>query len=258
MSEHGQWESAMKIGMLVATGKVAFMFLLAQSLAAQAAEVKVFSGGGFRSVVTELAPIFERASGHKVVATFGSNDQLERQIKAGESFDVLLIGTPTFGVLGDKIAPAPRAVVGRAGLGLAVRASNPKPEIASADAFKRALLGANSVSYVGDGLSGVLFLALLDRLGITEPMKPKLKPTAVANVVKAVAGGEADLVVHVMPGILAEQGVELVGPVPAEIQSYVELTAGLSAAAKEPEVGKELITFLTSEAAIPVIKAKGW
>lgn len=248
----------MKMGVAAATAKVAFLFLLAQSLAAQAAEVKVFSGGGFRSVVTELAPVFERTTGHKVVATFDSNDGLERRIKAGESFDVLLIGTPTFDVLGDKIARAPRVVVGRAGLGVAVRAGTPRPDITSADALKRALLGANSVSYVGDGLSGVLFVALLDRLGIAEPMKPKLKPTGVANVVKAVASGEADLVVHVIPGILAERGVELVGPVPAEIQSYIDLTAGLSAAPKEPEAGKALITFLTSDAAIPVIKAKGW
>lgn len=248
----------MKIGLAAATAKAAFLLLFAQSVAVHAAEVKVFSGGGFRSVVTEVAPMFERATGHKVVATFGSNDDLERRIKAGESFDVLLIGTPTFDVLGDRIAREPRAIVGRAGLGVAVRAGTPKPDISSADALKRALLGANSVSYVGDGLSGVLFIGLLNRLGIAEPMKPKLKPTGVANVAKAVASGEADLVVHVIPGILPERGVELVGSVPAEIQSYIDLTAGLNAAAKEPEAGKALITFLTSDAAIPVIKAKGW
>jgi molybdate transport system substrate-binding protein len=248
----------MNVGTLAATAKAALLLLLAQSLAAQTAEVKVFSGGGFRSVVTEVVPMFERATGHKVVATFDSNDGFERRIKAGESFDVLLIGTPTFVVLGDKIAPAPRAVVGRAGLGVAVRAGASRPDITSADALKRALLGVNSVSFVGDGLSGALFRALIDRLGIAEPMKPKLKPTEVANVAKAVANGEADMVVHVIPGILAERGVDVVGPVPAEIQSYIDLTAGLSAAAKEPEAGKGLITFLTSDAAVPVIKAKGW
>jgi molybdate transport system substrate-binding protein len=248
----------MKVSALAAITKVAFLFLLAQNLATQAAEVKVFSGGGFRSVVTDVVPLFETATGHKVVATFDSNDGFERRIKAGESFDVLLIGTPTFVVLGDKIAPAPRVVVGRAGLGVAVRAGAPRPDITSAEALKRALLNANSVSFVGDGLSGVLFRALIDRLGIAEAMKPKLKPTETANVVKAVANGEADLAVHVMPGILAERGIDLVGPVPAEIQSYIDLTAGLSAAAPEPEAGKGLITFLTSDAAKSVIKAKGW
>ena len=248
----------MKIFVLVETAKIAFVFLLAQCLIAQAAEVKVFSGGGFRSVMTEVTPLFERASGHKLVVTYDANDGLERRIKAGESFDVLLIGAPTFAVLGDKVAPAPRVLIGRAGLGVAVRAGAPKPDIASVDSLKRALLGANSVSYVGDGLSGVLFLAALDRLGIAEPIKPKLKPTTVANVVKAVASGEADLVVHNIPGILIDRGVELVGPLPAEIQSYIDATAGLNAAAKEPEAGKAFITFLTSDAAIPVIKAKGW
>ncbi len=248
----------MKIGTLAATAKVAFLFLLAQGLAAQAAEVKVFSGGGFRSVMTELAPAFERATGHKVVATFDSNGELERRIKAGESFDVLLIGGSTFDALGGKIAPAPRVDVARAGLGVAVRAGTPKPDITSVDAFKRALLGAKSVSYVGAGTSGIYFLDLLDRLGISEQMKPKLKSMGVANVVKAAASGEADLVVYVIPGILADRGVELVGPLPREIQSYVGITAGLSAAAKEPDAGKALINFLRSDAATLVIKAKGW
>jgi molybdate transport system substrate-binding protein len=246
------------MGLAAVAARAALSLLFAQGLATQAAEVRVFSGGGFTSVMTEVVPAFERTTGHKVVTTFGSNDALERRIKAGESFDVLLIGTPTFDVLGDRIARAPRVIVGRAGLGVAVRADTPKPDITSVDAFRRTLLGANSVSYVGDGLSGVLFVALLDRLGIAEPMKPKLKPTSVVNVAKAVASGEADLVVHVAPGILAEPGVELVGPVPAEIQSYIELTAGLSAAAKETEAAKAFIAFLTSDAVIPVIKAKGW
>jgi molybdate transport system substrate-binding protein len=248
----------MKMALAAVAARAALLSLFAQGLATQAAEVRVFSGGGFTSVMTEVVPAFERTTGHKVVTTFGSNDALERRIKAGESFDVLLIGTPTFDVLGDRIARAPRVIVGRAGLGVAVRADTPKPDITSVDALRRTLLGANSVSYVGDGLSGVLFVALLDRLGIAEPMKPKLKPTSVANVAKAVASGEADLVVHVVPGILAERGVELVGPVPADIQSYIELTAGLSAAAMETEAAKAFITFLTSDAAIPVIKAKGW
>ena len=99
---------------------------------------------------------------------------------------------------------------------------------------------------------------MLDRLGIAEPMKLKLKPTSVDNVAKAVATGEAEMLVHVMPGILAQRGVEPVGSVPAEIQSYIDLTAGLNAAAKEPDAGRALIAFLQSEAAVKVVKSKGW
>lgn len=89
-------------------------------------------------------------------------------------------------------------------------------------------------------------------------MKPKLKPLGVAEVAKAGANGAADLVVWVVPGILAEPGVDLTGPLPAEFQTYINLTAGLSTTAKEPDAGKALIQFLQSDAAAPVIKAKGW
>jgi molybdate transport system substrate-binding protein len=248
----------MKIGALAATAKLAFVFLLGQSLAAQTADVQFFAGGGFRSVMNELAPAFERTTGHKVVTTFDSAGGLEWRIKAGESFDVLLIGASTFDALGDKITPALRVDVARAGLGVAVRAGAPKPDIGSVDAVKRALVNAKSVAYVGEGHSGQYFIEMLGRLGIGEQMQPKLKPMAVADVVKAGASGEAELVVYVIPGILPDRGVELIGPLPAEIQSYVNLTAAVSTAAKEPEAAKALIAFLQSDAATQVIKAKGW
>src|SRR5215208_939134 len=111
----------MKTRVFAVTAKVAFVLLITQNLAAQAAEVKVFSGGGFTSAMTELGPMFERVTGHKVTVTYDSNEGFERRIKAGESFEILILGAPTFKVLGDKIAPSPRVAVGRAGLGVAVR-----------------------------------------------------------------------------------------------------------------------------------------
>ena len=244
---------------MAATAKRALaLIILMGAFAVQAAEIVVFSGGGFAAAMGELGPAFESATGHKVATIFGSNDALERRIKAEERFDVLLIGTPTYGLLGDRIALAPRVVVGRAGLGVAVRAGAARPDIGSPDALRRTLLAVSSVSFVGDGLSGVLLAGLIERLGIGEAMKPKLKPTAVANVAKAVANGEAELVVHVMPGILAEPGVQLLGPVPGDLQSYIDLTAGLSAAAREPEAAKSFIAFLSSEAGVRLIRGKGW
>lgn len=250
----------MKTGLLAATAKGALLFLFAQSLAAEAADVKFFAGGGFRSVMNELAPVFERTTGHKVVATWDSAGGLQRRINAGESFDVLFIGPEIVDafIKQGKIVPGTRADVARAGLGVAVRAGTPKPDISSADAFKRALVNVKSVAYVGEGMSGVYFLDLLDRLGIAEQMKPKLKPKGVADVVKAGVSGESELVVYLIPAILADRGVDLVGPLPADIQTYIILATGLSAAANEPEAGKALINFLRSDAATPVIKAKGW
>jgi molybdate transport system substrate-binding protein len=239
---------------------IVFAFLLASGVAAQAADVQLFSGGGFRSTMTELIPAFERATGHKVVATYDSTGAFERRIAAGESFDVLLIGPELVDRLikNGKVVAGTNAIVARGGLGVAVKAGDPRPDVSSVDAFKRALLAANSVAYVGEGHSGALFVGLLDRFGIAEQMKPKLKPKAVADVIKAGVSGEADLVVYIVPAILADRSVELAGPFPAEVQDYVVLTTGLNAAAKEPEAGKALIKFLTSEAAAPMIKQKGW
>jgi molybdate transport system substrate-binding protein len=249
----------MKIGAFTATAKLAFVFLLAQSLAAQAAEVKLLSAAGFRGVMNELAPQFERTTSHKVVGTFDSTGALRRQIDGGESFDVVMLAPEVIDDLikQGKVASGTRVDVARAGLGVAVRAGAAKPDIASVDGFKRALIGAKSVSYVGEGLSGAYFVGLLDRLGIAEQMKPKLKPMAVADVNKAGASGEAELVVHLIPGMQGAPGIDLVGPLPAELQTYIGFSAGLGSTAKEPEAAKALINFLKSEAAVPAIKAKG-
>jgi molybdate transport system substrate-binding protein len=250
----------MKIGTFATTTTAAFLFLLAPAATAHAADVQLFSGGGFRATMTELVPAFERATGHKLVVTYDSTGAFERRIAAGENFDVLLIGPELVDrlVAQGKVVSGSKSIVARGGLGVAVKAGNPKPDVGSVDAFKRALLAANSVAYVGEGHSGALFVGLLDRLGIAEQMKPKLKPKAVADVIKAGASGEADLVVYIVPAILADRGLDLAGPFPAEIQDYVVLTTGLSANAKEVEAGKALIKFLTSETAAPVIKQKGW
>ena len=139
-----------------------------------------------------------------------------------------------------------------------MKAGTPKPDISSVDAFKRALLAAKSVAYVGDGHSGEYFVGMIDRLGIADQMKPKLKPLGTADVAKAAASGEADFAVWVLPGLLADRGLDVAGPIPSELQDYVNLTAGVSAAAKEPDSGKALVKFLTSDAANPIIKSKGW
>jgi molybdate transport system substrate-binding protein len=225
---------------------------------AQAAELKVLSGNGARAAVGELISQFERASGHKVAIRFEVNAALKRKIEAGETFDVAVLNPP---VLDDlirqgKIVGA-RADIGRAGLGVAVRAGAPKPDIGSVEAFKRTLLATKSVAFPGEGASGRYFVSLLDRLGIAAEMKGKLKPMEAEDTVEVVARGEADMVVVVSSRIHDVSGVDVVGPLPAELQTMIGFAAGLGAAAKEVEAAKALIRFLTAPAAAPVLKAKG-
>jgi molybdate transport system substrate-binding protein len=245
--------------MTIITRTLAAALLAGAITTAQAAELKVVSGNGARAAVQELCAQFERTSGHKVSLRFEVNAALKRKIEGGETFDVAILNPP---VLDDlirqgKVVAGTRADIGRAGLGVAVRTGAQKPDIGSVDAFRRALLAAKSVAYPGEGASGIYFVGLLDRLGIAAEMKPKLKPMAAEDTVEVVARGEADMVVVVSSRIFDVNGVEPVGPLPAELQTMIGFAAGMGAAAREPDVAKALIRFLTAPEAAPVLKAKG-
>lgn len=249
----------MKIRSLVAATIGLFM-LLAQAAAAEAAEVKVLHTGGFTSVMNELGPEFERATGHKLVTKIDSAAVFRRQIDAGETFDVAILTTPLIAELvrTGKIAADMTADIARSGIGVGVRAGAPKPDISSVEAFKRTLLRAKSVAHSEEGASGVHFKRLLERLGIAADMKAKLKPLGSRATAPAVAKGEVEIFVVVIPAIVASSGITFVGPVPAELQTYVDFTAGVSAAATQPDAAKALLKHLTEPAAVAVIKAKGF
>jgi molybdate transport system substrate-binding protein len=225
----------------------------------RAAELKVLSGNGARAAVHALVTQFERASGHKVALRFEVNAELERKIKAGETFDVAVLNPPVIDELikHAKVVAGSRADIGRAGLGVAVRAGAPKPDIASVESFKRALLTAKSVAFPGEGASGRYFVSVVDRLGIAAEMKDRLRPMAAEDTVEVVARGDADMVVVVASRIHDVDGVDPVGPLPAELQTMIGFAAGLGAGAKEVDAAKALIRFLTAPAAKATLKAKG-
>ncbi|MBI2713465.1 MAG: substrate-binding domain-containing protein [Rhizobiales bacterium] len=232
--------------------------LLLVSSVAQAVELKVLSGNGPRAAVRELCAQFERSTGHKIDLRFGVNPEVKLKIEAGESFDVV-IGNPPIvdALIKERLVVGPRADIGRAGLGVAVKSGAPKPDITSVDAFKRALLSAKAVAYPGKGASGIYFVSLLDRMGIAAEMKPRLKPMAAEDTVEVVARGEADMVVVVATRIVDVPGVDPVGPIPQELQTHIGFAAGLSVAAKQPEAAKALIAFLSAPGAAATLKAKG-
>ncbi len=225
----------------------------------QAAELKVLSGNGARAAVRELCLQFERASGHKVGVHFEVNAALARKIEAGESFDVAVLNPRPLDALikQGKIVADSRAVIGRIGLGAAVRAGAPKPDISTVAAFKSAMLAARSVAYPGAGASGIYFAGLVERLGIGDQMKPKMRPMAAEDTVEVVARGEADMVVVVASRIVGVPGVEFVGLIPAEVQTIIGFTTGVSSASREPQAARALVRYLTAPAAEPVLRRAG-
>jgi molybdate transport system substrate-binding protein len=240
---------------------IAAVFLL-QGLPVHAAEIKVLSAGGIRSPLEALIPEFERSSGHKVAIKFMGGPAVKTEIDKGEPFDVALSTSSVMDELvkAGTLVAASRNEIARAGVGIAVRAGAPKPDIGSVDAFKRALLNAKSIAYAGDGTAGMHFQGVLDRLGISKDIAPKARKTLAADpknsAMDLVARGDAELGVSTVATIF-RPGVEFVGPLPAELQTYIHFAAALGSGAKEPQAGAAFMRFVTSPPAAAAYKAKG-
>jgi len=223
--------------------------------AANAAEIKVFTARAIATVLDKIGPDFERQTGHKLNVIAGFGPVFTRQIDAGEPFDIF-VSTPTTlerlfkegKLIGDS-----RTILARSGTGVEVRAGAPKPDVSTVEAFKQALLNAKSIGYLRVG--GVP--QLMDRLGITDAIKSKVTIPDTDAVSELVANGDLELGVVVITQILTTPGVEMVGPLPSEIQFYTTFVAGISANSKVGDAAQDLIKYLTGAAAIPVIKSQG-
>ncbi len=247
----------MRVSMLVVAAKLGLFALLAQSVVAKAAEIKVMAGAAMSGAFGELIPQFERTTGHKVVIQYGSTGTFKKQIEAGEAVDLVIFGS---GGVDDlikqgKIAGDTRVDIARVGVGVAVREGAPKPDIGSVDALRKTLLNAKSITYTPAGAIGPD--QLIERLGIAEQVKGKVKPNPPDRIPQVVADGEAELAIGNIPSFLTAKGVQLVGSLPAELQNWFVNTAGVSAAAKQPDAAKALIKHLTTPEAAAIIKARG-
>ena len=243
----------------LAAGAAALAILLWQDLAADAAEIKVLSTNAITSVTDELYGQFERATGNKLTVRYEFGPVLNREIESGGAvFDVAILSLDVAGLVRQgKIVEGTRTVLGRTGIGVGVRRGASKPDISTVEAFKRTLLNAKSVAYSQQGSSGLYFIGLIERLGIAEEMKPKLRPQpGTVPTARAVVTGDAEIVVVGAALVYLVSGAELVGWLPAELQSYVVFTGGVSATAKEPETARALLNFMTTSEAAATLKAK--
>ena len=225
-----------------------------------AADIKVLASNGVRAALEELAPAFERETGNKLVLSFGLAAALKRQIESGEAFDVAILTSAGIEDLAKqgKVDGGSRAAIARSGVGIGIRKGGPRPDIGTADAFKRTMLSAKSISWAKEGQSGIYFAGLLERIGIAGQMKPKVVPAASgAEVGKLVASGQVEFGVILVNELMAAPGVEVLGPLPPELQNYTVFHAGVGVGSKDSSAAKALIKFLTTPAAGTVFRAKG-
>jgi molybdate transport system substrate-binding protein len=236
------------------------MLIVALPGSALSAEIRVLCSNGLQAVMEDLGPQFEKASGHKVSVTFGLAAGFKQQIEGGAAFDLAVLTPPMIDDLikQGKMAADSRTVIARTGLGLMIRAGAKKPDVSTTDAFKRSLLGAKAIAFAKEGASGVAFTATIERLGMADSLKSKLKPTATGEEVNdLVVKGGADFGILPLSEILRVRGAELGGMFPADVQTYITMAAGVSSSAKQGAAARELIKFLTAPANLPAIKAKG-
>jgi molybdate transport system substrate-binding protein len=230
----------------------------------QAAVVTVVSSGGFAVAYRALAPEFERTTGNTLVTNWGPSmgntpDAVPTRLRRGEPIDVVIMVGYALGDLikqGQVIADS-RVDLARSSIGIAVRAGAPKPDISSVDAVKRALLAAKSIAY-SDSASGVYISgALFKRLGIADQVASKSRMIPAEPVGAVVARGEAELGFQQISELKPIAGIDLVGPLPPDLQKITIFSAGIVVGSKEPEAAKALIAFLASPAAAPAIRESG-
>jgi molybdate transport system substrate-binding protein len=224
--------------------------------AAKADEIKVLSTIGVKPALPEIVAEFERATGHKVAIVWGNAATLKTRYLEGEQADVAVLTAAAIDDLIKAGKVTGKLDLARSGMGFAVRAGAPKPDISSPEALKRTLLAAKSVGYSSQGASGVYFVTVLERLGIAAEVKAKHKDTPGA-VGELVASGEAEIGMQQIPELAAVPGVEVIGPLPGELQVMTMFSAALDAKAKDNEAAKAFVKFISGPAAAAAYKAKG-
>jgi molybdate transport system substrate-binding protein len=193
---------------------------------------------------------------------YASSPQTTKKVESGEPFD-MVVTTFAEDVVKDParnghFQASPRPVLASVGLGAAVHAGVPKPDIGSPDAFKQALIKAKSIAIFPESLNGKHFLGVFEKLGIADELKGKLKPqNKPEDVVHAVAKGDAELGLHVANLLVGVPGIDFVGPVPKEYQQTLTFTAAIGTKAKEPAAADALITYLGTADAAAVMRKYG-
>jgi len=221
--------------------------------------INILSTHAVQEALCELGPLFQRANGFSLSVDYDPANVLQRRIESGTAFDVVIATRPVVDRLASdgKVQRATCVNVGRCGLGLVVSQGAAKPDIATVDAFKRALIAAPSLVRSKEGTSGLYFEKLLDRLGITDAMRNKIVLGPSGRIAECVARGEVAMAVQQISELLPVKGVQYIGPLPEELQLYTVFAAGVSTAAGDRAAAKAFVDALVTPAAAAVFKAKG-
>ena len=241
---------------------IALALLLAGG--ANAAEIDALISTAVKAATDEILPPFEKASGHKLNASYGPSGGLTRQFENGAVADVIMVDSAAIDALIKQGALLPgRTDFARTGIGIAVKKGAPKPDVSTPEALKRALLAAKSVGHTapaGGGITALHIQKMFERLGIAAEVTPKVKLAAggpSGRVSVLVSSGEAEIGLQQVSELMSNPDVEVIGMLPPELQQITIYSAGIAASAKQPDAAKAMIGALTAPSAQTIYKSKG-
>jgi molybdate transport system substrate-binding protein len=237
-------------------------FVLSVCSAIAADEITLIAPGGIRAAVEQMIPAFEKKTGRKVKATFGSGLGTKAQVAKGEPFDVPIVQPPYPEVIASgNVVTKTETPLAYVLIGIAVRPGMKHPDISTVEAVKKTLLSAKSISYpnpAGGAAAGVSFEETMKKLGIADQMKPKIKlAQGGAGAMKMLADGQVEIGLTFVSEIITEPGVEVVGPLPESVSPPTRLVGFIGAHAKDPQAAKQLLDYLSSADAAKVYKERG-
>lgn len=236
---------------------LAIVSLLLLTYVASAADLKVLSAGAVTGPMKVLAADYTKRTGIAVDFTFGNVGQIQDHLKAGDAADIIILSKPAL----DDLAKARGLAgstkpLGRVGMGVAIASGAPKPNIATPEAFKAALLATSSIAYsdpAGGGSSGVFFDGLIQKLGIADQIRAKAVLIRGGSATDPILQGKAAMAVQNASELVNVPGIQLVGMFPAADQNFITYSAGVAVKSTQPNAALSFIRFVTGHAA-----AKTW
>ena len=236
--------------------------------ASQAAEVKVMISAGFYGVYAELAPAFERATGHKLVTTRGpsmgdSPEAIPTRLARGEMADLVIMdghGSEALAKSG-QVRPESRKILALSAVGMVVKEGAPKPDISTVEAVRNTLLNAKSIAYSDSGSGTYIATTMLPKMGIADQVASKARkvrgPPSGEPVANVVARGEAEIGFQQVSELIHTQGVTFVGALPADLQPGFSFAGAITTKAAQPDAARALIDYLRAPEAAETIRKAG-
>lgn len=231
---------------------------------ASAAEIRVITSGAFTEAYKKLIPIYEQASGHKVISSFGASignapDSIPSRFARGEKFDLVILSEGGLQNLVNegKVLKDSRIDLAKSQIGMAVRKGTPKPDISTVDALRQTLLNAKSIAYSASASGTYLSTELFPKLGVAERMKETAKKIYSERVGAVVARGDAELGFQQVSELIYFKELDFVGTLPEEVQQTIFFSAGLVSDSAHQEVARHLAKFLSSASVAEIVKSTG-